>query len=476
MPPGEPVPGRDAGAAPPSSCTDSTRTRRCPSCSVPASSWTREAPLCLIAFAVSSAATKYRLRSTAAGSVGGESSRGLDGTALRRASASSAAARPRSWSSGGAKPCESARSSSSVSWASPAPPRSPRLPRAVRAEPPLGRGQLHLQPEQPLLRPVVDVPLEPAEGVVLGGDGGQLRRLDLLDAHAEVLGPEAGEEQPPQAPVGGGQAPGHERERGDHAEPEGAEPGDEPGRPYRVEAPAGRGDRDLRGGPARDVHDSGAGQIEGGPGAVGADRAPDRRGGERDARGHPRQPDHGRHDGEDGVQDPAVQVVEPRVRVAEHVTERPEEALAAERRGPARCRDAGHPRPAQPAELEHPEVAGRDEQQGEDDEADEHRQQSGAEGLGAAEHREGGQTDDGGEGEVAELPRHPPPESAVADGGSGGRSEGGGRGGHGGGGHGSTVAACAARPHPAAMPLRPGDNPPAAQIQVGDHMWMCQNQ
>ena len=42
----------------------------------------------------------------------------------------------------------------------------------VALELPLGPGQVHLQPDQPLLRPVVDVALEPAQRLGLGGDGG----------------------------------------------------------------------------------------------------------------------------------------------------------------------------------------------------------------------------------------------------------------------------------------------------------------
>ena len=44
--------------------------------------------------------------------------------------------------------------------------------RRVVAEPPLGRGDVHAQPDQPLLRPVVQVALQPAQGLRLGDPGG----------------------------------------------------------------------------------------------------------------------------------------------------------------------------------------------------------------------------------------------------------------------------------------------------------------
>ena len=143
----------------------------------------------------------------------GRSTARSTGTGERAATAASAAARPRSASTGGAMPRDRARSSSSVSRARPA--ASPSVARAavrVALELPLGAGEVHVQPDQLLLRAVVDVALQPAQRDRLGGDGG----VAALGEPAELglRGRAGGEQHPAELGLQQGDAADGERQRG----------------------------------------------------------------------------------------------------------------------------------------------------------------------------------------------------------------------------------------------------------------------
>ena len=101
------------------------------------------------------------------------------GTSLRTISSPSAAVRPRSTSSGGAMPRESERSSSTVSraWSSAASMVS-EARSGSSVELATSPAEVHGEPHQPLLRPVVDVALEPAQRGRLGLASGVAAALD----------------------------------------------------------------------------------------------------------------------------------------------------------------------------------------------------------------------------------------------------------------------------------------------------------
>ena len=70
-------------------------------------------------------------------------------------------------------PRDRARSSSSASWVwAIASARISRTASGLRVEVVLGAAEVHREPDQPLLRPVVDVALEPAQRGRLGGHRG----------------------------------------------------------------------------------------------------------------------------------------------------------------------------------------------------------------------------------------------------------------------------------------------------------------
>ena len=105
--------------------------------------------------------------------------------------------RPRSTSSGGAIPRESERSSSTVSraWSSAASMVSHGAVGVV-GQLPTGATEVHRQPDQPLLRPVVDVALEPAQRDRLGLPRGVPAALDAAYVLLE-LGPAAQQHRAP---------------------------------------------------------------------------------------------------------------------------------------------------------------------------------------------------------------------------------------------------------------------------------------
>ena len=138
-------------------------------------------------------------------------------------------------------PRDSARSSSSVSRARPA--ASPSVARArlrVALELPLGPGEVHVQPDQLLLRPVVDVALQPAQRDGLGGDGG----VAALGQPAELgLGGRAGGEHAP-GPLGLQErdaADGERQQDGDDQPDEGVEQDPASGRSSARSRPAPAG-------------------------------------------------------------------------------------------------------------------------------------------------------------------------------------------------------------------------------------------
>ena len=93
---------------------------------------------------------------------------------LRAARAATAAASPRSARIGGAMPRDRARSSSSVSRVcASASSTVARGGLRVGVELVLGPAEVHREPDQPLLRAVVDVALEPAQRGRLGRDRGR---------------------------------------------------------------------------------------------------------------------------------------------------------------------------------------------------------------------------------------------------------------------------------------------------------------
>ena len=109
-------------------------------------------------------------------------------------------------------PRDSVRISASASWdCCSASSSSALAPHRVVVEPPLGGGDVHAEPDQALLRTVVQVPLQPAQRVHLGlaGGGPALGQLAHLLAQGGGLVDEQGRSA--MAAVQPDQAVQHER-------------------------------------------------------------------------------------------------------------------------------------------------------------------------------------------------------------------------------------------------------------------------
>jgi hypothetical protein len=215
---------------------------------------------------------------------------------------------------------------------------------------PLGPGQIHVQPDQLLLRPVVDVALQPAQRHRLGGDGG----VAALREPAELgLGSRAGGQE---QPADGGPQQGHpaddeRHEDGEDDADDGAE-GD-PGR-RRVLEP-----EDLR--QLVRVRRMRQGPIPGPVGEPGQGERPDRH----------------------------VQRIQPRLRIAQRCGQLADRtSLGGDVRGAGNgpAQDSG-----QPGALERGEAAGGEQRRGHDGNADPHDQQPGAQAEAGDDDDESGE-------------------------------------------------------------------------------------
>ena len=144
-------------------------------------------PPCLAALVSASAATKYAAVSTTGGGRAPISASTVTGMAERRPSASSAAARPRSASTGGAIPRARSRSSA---IAEPASSRAlahqlGHLGLVVEAR--LRAAEVHAERDEPRLRAVVQVALDPAQLGGLDVDRAAARAGQLVDALLQLL-------------------------------------------------------------------------------------------------------------------------------------------------------------------------------------------------------------------------------------------------------------------------------------------------
>ena len=140
---------------------------------------------CFAAFARASLATKYAAASTGSGSRPAISMSTRTG-APRADKSSSAAARPRSTRIAGRMPWLSSRSSSSAASARRA-PRAARPPGApIARELGLGQAERHRDRHEPLLRPVVEIALDPPPLGLGGLHQARPRRLQLGEAREQV--------------------------------------------------------------------------------------------------------------------------------------------------------------------------------------------------------------------------------------------------------------------------------------------------